>query len=56
MLRELAVTLEAGPIGHPEYHRESTNTVRVRAECLRPVAPTATPDTTGTLCNTAPSS
>jgi hypothetical protein len=55
-LRELAVTLEAGPIGHPEYRREGTNTVRVRAECLRPVAPTDPPDTTGTLCNTAPGS
>lgn len=53
-LRELAVTLEAGPIGHPEYRRETMNTVRVRAECLRPVAPTAEPDVTGALCNTAP--
>jgi Tfp pilus assembly protein PilW len=53
-LRELAVTIEAGPIGHPEYHRRSVDTVRVRAECLRPVAPTAQPDVTGTLCNTAP--
>jgi Tfp pilus assembly protein PilW len=53
-LRELAVTLQAGPIGHPEYVRESVNTVRVRAECLRPVAPTAQPDVTGTLCNAAP--
>jgi Tfp pilus assembly protein PilW len=53
-LRELAVTLEAGPIGHPEYRREGMNTVRVRAECLRPVAPTAEPDVTGALCNTAP--
>jgi Tfp pilus assembly protein PilW len=53
-LRELAVTLQAGPIGHPEYRRESMNTVRVRAECLRPVAPTAQPDVTGALCNTAP--
>ena len=55
-MRELAVTVEAGPIGHPEYRREGTNTVRVRAECLRPVAPTDPPDTTGTLCNTAPGS
>jgi hypothetical protein len=55
-MRELTVTLEAGPIGHPEYRREGTNTVRVRAECLRPVAPTDPPDTTGTLCNTAPAS
>jgi Tfp pilus assembly protein PilW len=53
-LRELAVTLRAGPIGHPEYVRESINTVRVRAECLRPVAPTSEPDVTGTLCNNAP--
>jgi Tfp pilus assembly protein PilW len=55
-MRELAVTIEAGPIGHPEYRREGMNTVRVRAECLRPVAPTSEPDTTGSLCNTAPGS
>ncbi|MGH8030079.1 MAG: PilW family protein [Arenimonas sp.] len=53
-LRELAVTLEAAPIGHSEYRREGSYTVRVRAECLRPIAPTDPPDTTGTLCNTAP--
>jgi Tfp pilus assembly protein PilW len=54
-VRELAVTVEGGLAGHPEYQREVTNTVRVRAECLRPVAATEEPDTTGTLCNTAPS-
>lgn len=53
-VREIAVTVEGGLIGHDEYQREVTTTVRVRAECLRPVAPTAEPDVTGALCNTAP--
>jgi Tfp pilus assembly protein PilW len=53
-LRELAVTLEGKVIGHDEYNRALTTTVRVRAECLRPVAASGTPDTTGSLCNTAP--
>jgi Tfp pilus assembly protein PilW len=53
-VRELAITVEGGLAGHVEYAHATTNTVRVRAECLRPVAATATPDTTGTLCNTAP--
>ena len=34
--------------------REVQGSVRIRAECLRPVAAGATPDTTGTLCDTAP--
>jgi Tfp pilus assembly protein PilW len=54
MVRELAVTVEGGLIGHDEYQRQVTTSVRVRAECLRPVANTATPDTIGALCNTAP--
>jgi Tfp pilus assembly protein PilW len=54
MLRELTVTMEGTVIGHDDYHRALTTAVRVRAECLRPVAATETPDTTGTLCNTAP--
>jgi Tfp pilus assembly protein PilW len=53
-VRELVVTVEGGLVGQPEYQRAVTNAVRVRAECLRPVAPTDPPDTTGTLCNTAP--
>ena len=41
-------------IGKTEYAREVQGSVRIRAECLRPVAAGATPDTTGTLCDTAP--
>ena len=37
-----------------ETAREVQSSVRTRAECLRPVAAGATPDTTGTLCDTAP--
>jgi Tfp pilus assembly protein PilW len=53
-VRELVITLEGGLVGHPEYRRDVTHAVRVRAECLRPIAPTDPPDTTGSLCNTAP--
>jgi Tfp pilus assembly protein PilW len=53
-MRELVVTVEGGLVGQPEYERAVTHAVRVRAECLRPVAPTDPPDTTGTLCNTTP--
>jgi Tfp pilus assembly protein PilW len=54
MMRELAVTLEGKLMGQAQYQRSVTTNVRVRAECLRPLAPTDPPDVTGTLCNTAP--
>jgi Tfp pilus assembly protein PilW len=54
MVRELAVTLEGDLAGQTGYQRSVTTDVRVRAECLRPLAPSDPPDTTGTLCNTAP--
>ena len=54
-VREIAVTVEGTIIGQGEYQREVTTSVRVRAECLRPVAATEEPDTIGSLCNTAPS-
>jgi len=53
-VRELHITVDGGLLGHPEYRRETSHVVRVRAECMRPVAATEEPDTTGTLCNTAP--
>jgi Tfp pilus assembly protein PilW len=54
-VREVVVTIEGGLIGNQGgYQRAVTTSVRVRAECLRPVAATEDADTTGTLCNTAP--
>ena len=41
-------------VGTTDYARQMQGSVRIRAECLRPVAAGATPDTTGTLCDTAP--
>jgi Tfp pilus assembly protein PilW len=53
-VRDLDLTMSGVLVGANEYAREMQSSVRVRAECLRPVAAGATPDTTGTLCDTAP--
>ena len=53
-VRDLDLTMGGVLVGASEYVREMQASVRVRAECLRPVAATNTPDTTGTLCDTAP--
>ena len=53
-IRDLELTMSGVLVGANEYVREMQSSVRVRAECLRPVASTSTPDTTGTLCDTAP--
>jgi Tfp pilus assembly protein PilW len=53
-VRDLELTMGGVLVGANEYAREMQGSVRVRAECLRPVAAGATPDTTGTLCDTAP--
>jgi len=53
-VRDLDLTLGGVLVGANQYLREMQSSVRVRAECLRPVAASATPDTTGTLCDTAP--
>ena len=53
-VRDLDITMGGVLVGDAQYVREMQSSVRVRAECLRPVAASATPDTTGTLCDTAP--
>jgi Tfp pilus assembly protein PilW len=53
-VRELGVTLQGVLVGKNEYARSVQSDVRVRAECLRPVAAVDPPDTTGLLCDTAP--
>lgn len=53
-IHDLDLTMSGVLLGANEYAREMQSSVRVRAECLRPVAATSTPDTTGTLCDTAP--
>jgi Tfp pilus assembly protein PilW len=53
-VRDLELTMGGVLVGANEYAREVQGSVRVRAECLRPVAASSTPDTTGTLCDTAP--
>jgi Tfp pilus assembly protein PilW len=53
-VRDLALTMSGVLLGDNETAREMQGSVRVRAECLRPVASSATPDTTGSLCDTAP--
>jgi Tfp pilus assembly protein PilW len=53
-VRDLELTMGGVLVGADEYAREVQGSVRVRAECLRPVAASSTPDTTGTLCDTAP--
>ena len=53
-IRDLELTMSGVLVGDSQYAREMQSSVRVRAECLRPVAASSTPDTTGTLCDTAP--
>ena len=53
-VRDLDLVMGGVLVGANEYAREMQSSVRMRAECLRPVAASATPDTTGTLCDTAP--
>ncbi len=53
-VRDLELTMSGVLVGANEYAREMQSSVRVRAECLRPVAASSTPDTTGTLCDTVP--
>jgi Tfp pilus assembly protein PilW len=53
-VRDLGVTMQGVLIGKNEYARSLQTNVRVRAECLRPVAAVDPPDTTGLLCDTAP--
>jgi len=53
-VRDLGVTMQGVLIGKNEYSRSLQTNVRVRAECLRPIAAVDPPDTTGMLCDTAP--
>lgn len=53
-VRDLDVAMSGVLIGANQVARDVQSSVRVRAECLRPVAAGATPDTTGTLCDVAP--
>ena len=53
-VHDLDLVMGGTLIGATENVREVQGSVRIRAECLRPVAAGATPDTTGTLCDTAP--
>lgn len=53
-IHDLDLVMSGNLIGATENAREVQGSVRIRAECLRPVAAGATPDTTGTLCDTAP--
>ncbi len=53
-IHDLDVVMRGTLIGSSQTAREVQGSVRIRAECLRPVASGATPDTTGTLCDTAP--
>jgi Tfp pilus assembly protein PilW len=53
-VRDLDMAMDGVLIGANQVARSVQSSVRMRAECLRPVAASATPDTTGTLCDTAP--
>jgi len=53
-VRDIGVTMQGVLIGKNEYARSVQTNVRVRAECLRPIAAVDAPDTTGMLCDTAP--
>jgi Tfp pilus assembly protein PilW len=53
-VRDLELTMTGTLIGPNQVAREAQSSVRVRAECLRPLAEVNPPDTTGTLCDTAP--
>lgn len=53
-VRDLELTMSGILIGASDTAREMQSSVRVRADCMRPVADLDPPDTTGTLCNTTP--
>ncbi len=53
-VRDLDVAMSGVLVGDNSVARDVQSSVRVRAECLRPVAASNTPDTTGSLCDTAP--
>jgi hypothetical protein len=53
-VRDLQLTMGGVLLGDNQTAREMQSSVRVRAEFLRPVAASSAPDTTGTLCDTAP--
>jgi Tfp pilus assembly protein PilW len=55
-VRDLDLTMGGVLLDDQAVAREVQGSVRVRAECLRPVAEGSTPDTTGSLCDTAPGS
>ena len=55
-VRDLELTMGGTLLGDNQVVREMQGSVRVRAECLRPVAEGATPDTTGSLCDATPGS
>ena len=55
-VRDLQLTMGGVLLGSNEVAREMQGSVRVRAECLRPVAEGSTPDTIGSLCDTVPGS
>lgn len=53
-VRDLELVMSGVLLGANQYVREMQSSVRVRAECLRPLAEVSPPDTTGTLCDAAP--
>jgi Tfp pilus assembly protein PilW len=53
-VHDLDLVMGGTLVGANDYARQMQGSVRIRAECLRPVAAGAVPDTTGTLCDTAP--
>ena len=53
-VRDLDIAMSGVLVGDNSVVRDVQSSVRVRAECLRPVAASNTPDTTGSLCDTAP--
>jgi Tfp pilus assembly protein PilW len=55
-VRDLELTMGGVLLGDKQVAREMQGSVRVRAECLRPVAEGSTPDTTGSLCDAMPGS
>ena len=55
-VRDLELTLAGTLLGDVQVAREMQGSVRVRAECLRPVAEGSVPDTTGSLCDAMPGS
>jgi Tfp pilus assembly protein PilW len=55
-VRDLELTMGGVLLGDKQVAREMQGSVRVRAECLRPVAEGSVPDTIGSLCDTVPGS